>query len=400
MPHTDTQPAIGRSLDMPWPLLIAACLTTFAVTASGSARSPFILDMSEDLNVSIPLIANLFGFTSVFWGIASYVAGRASDRFGRRAFLVLGPLGLALTCVGVANATSYASTAFWIMLSGAFCGTYTGVSMAEVSARVPDRQRGRALGWVMSGQSLNLLIGIPAAAWLGASIGWRGVHYCLAALVLACAIASALTASVRARPVRVTGHGPSAESPPPRATDTSVLKLLFAVVMERICFGLAAVYYPTFLQLSYAVSLRELPIPLAAFAFGNILGTTIGGVLADKYDSRRGVFRVNMLIAAALSLALFGWTPHLWLTILLGFGYAFSNALCRPALMSLIADVPAETRGRVMGLMGTFASLGWLGAAALGGWIMTGMGFAGFGPLILLLALLAVLLVRAQRLPG
>jgi DHA1 family inner membrane transport protein len=63
------------------------------------------------------------------------------------------------------------------------------------------------------------------------------------------------------------------------------------------------------------------------------------------------------------------------------------NALARPSLMAALSEVPAEVRGTVLGLNGTSASLGWLGAAALGGWMFGTIGFAGFGPLAAVLAL-------------
>ena len=49
--------------------------------------------------------------------------------------------------------------------------------------------------------------------------------------------------------------------------------------------------------------------------------------------------------------------------------------------MAALANVPDGVRGTVLGLNVTSASFGWLGAAALGGWMMARYGFAGFGPL-------------------
>jgi MFS transporter, DHA1 family, inner membrane transport protein len=43
--------------------------------------------------------------------------------------------------------------------------------------------------------------------------------------------------------------------------------------------------------------------------------------------------------------------------------------------------VPEYVRGTVMGLNVTCSSIGWLGAAALGGWMIGAYGFTGFGPL-------------------
>ena len=151
---------------MPWPLIVASCIGMFAATASGSIRSPFLLDMAQDLNVTLPAIANLFGVTSVSWGLAAYIAGAASDRVGRRIFLVGAPAGLACAVALAGLAQSYWSLTATVIFAGCMCGALTAAAMTEVSLRTEDHQRGRALGWVMSGQSLTLLIGIPLAAWL------------------------------------------------------------------------------------------------------------------------------------------------------------------------------------------------------------------------------------------
>jgi MFS transporter, DHA1 family, inner membrane transport protein len=49
--------------------------------------------------------------------------------------------------------------------------------------------------------------------------------------------------------------------------------------------------------------------------------------------------------------------------------------------MASLGDVPEHVRGTVMGLNVSCSSIGWLGAAALGGWMIGSYGFAGFGPL-------------------
>ena len=61
---------------MPWGIVIASCFGMFAATANGSVRSPFLLDMATDLSASLPAIANLFGISSVAWGLSSYMQAR------------------------------------------------------------------------------------------------------------------------------------------------------------------------------------------------------------------------------------------------------------------------------------------------------------------------------------
>src|SRR4051794_30858282 len=76
------------SRTLPWALIGAACLGSFAATSSGTTRAPFLLEMSHDLGVSMPLVANLVSMTATAWGFTSAFGGWMSDRIGRRALLV------------------------------------------------------------------------------------------------------------------------------------------------------------------------------------------------------------------------------------------------------------------------------------------------------------------------
>ena len=369
---------------LPVGLLAAASLGMFAASSSGTTRAPFLIDMAHDLAASLPLVADLFAMTSIAWGVASMLAGVGSDRWGRRPFLFGGPLALALALAGVATAGSYVEVAIWATIAGGCSGMYTGVIFAEVSARVTDSQQGRALGWAMSGQSLTLLVGVPMAAWVGAYVGWRGVNLGVAGLGLAAA-AGFLAVGVSHNGPGGAGinSGSSRQETPSMRTALSpkVLRLLTIGIGERICYGLTAVYFATFLQSSYGLSLEALALPLAVFAMGNICGTVVGGQLADRLPNRFHTFALAMLASGGAALALFGWITSVTTSVVLGFVYVFVNAIARPSLLAALTTVPVEIRGTVLGLNMTCASIGWMGAAGLGGWMMGLHGFAAFGPL-------------------
>ena len=75
------------------------------------------------------------------------------------------------------------------------------------------------------------------------------------------------------------------------------------------------------------------------------------------------------------------WQPGIALSVALGFAYSLANAAGRPALMATLSEVPTEVRGAILGLNITMSSVGWLGAAALGGWLVARYGFGGLGVL-------------------
>ena len=50
-------------------------------------------------------------------------------------------------------------------------------AFAAASDLVPASQRGKALGWVMTGQSMSLVLGTPLVTYLGAQAGWRFAYF-------------------------------------------------------------------------------------------------------------------------------------------------------------------------------------------------------------------------------
>ena len=377
--------SVSPSRSLPWALIGAACLGSFAATSSGTTRAPFLLEMSHDLDVTMPLVANLVSLTAMAWGIVSALGGWMSDVIGRRPILLIAPFALALVLVAQAAAGSFFWVAVWAAVGGGCAGAFTGVVFAEVSSHVPDSQRGRALGWVMSGQSLTLVVGVPMAAAIGSAIGWRGWLLCVAGLSVAAVLGLFLTVGRGSA-----GHmrGGAARGSLRSALSPRVLALLSTGVAERICYGLAVVYFATFMQVTYHMTLLELAFPLAVFALGNIAGTVIGGQLADRLRDRLLTFAVAMALSGVAALVLFTWHPGPVVTVAVGFVYVLLNALGRPSYMASLASVPEDVRGTVLGLNGTSASVGWIGAAALGAVMIGWTGFEGFGPLTALLALL------------
>lgn len=384
---------MSDSKAMPWRLVIASAIGMFAATATGSSRSPFLPDMASELGVSLPAIANLFGVTAAAWGLSSYLVGSVSDRTGRAVFLVGSPVCVSLAMLFISQVQSYPVLVAAVVFAGLCCGAFTATAMAEVSIRAAPAFHGRALGYVMSGQSLTLLFGIPLAAWLGASLGWRGVHMLLAALS-AFAVLCMLLALQSNQPVLAARKGTKGSEVTLRQAMTGpVVRLFIALVGERVCFGLAAFYYASYLRTVYHMPIQAVALPLAGFAVGNIIGTIAGGQLADRFPYRRVSFAVTITIAGCIAVPWFLWRPGAGITISLGILFAFFNALSRPSLLAAMADVPAEVRGAVMGLNSSIASIGWLAAALVGGWLYASVGFGGFSLLMVCMCLTAALIV-------
>ena len=108
---------------LPWALIGAACLGSFAATSSGTTRAPFLLEMSDDLGVSMPLVANLVSITATAWGFTSAFGGWLSDRVGRGGLLVGGLFCLALAMATIIIGLDKEGTQRWLWIGGLLMAT-------------------------------------------------------------------------------------------------------------------------------------------------------------------------------------------------------------------------------------------------------------------------------------
>jgi predicted MFS family arabinose efflux permease len=359
-------------------LLVALSGGGLLATATSIGITPFLLNIAHDLQTDLAAAGNLVALQSVSWGIASLFAGASSDRLGRRPLLVAGLLMLSVAGVGVAASSSYDWVLAWRVFGGFGGGTFMGTVFATVSDHFPVAERGRSLGWIVTGQSLALVLGVPAMTLAGSVAGWRGAVLGHAVVVLAVAVVvwCVVPRHSRRKVDRPVPFRSLASLIGPR-----VLALLFAGSTERVCYAAVAVFLPTYLLTQYAVDPPHLALGLGLVAAGNLVGNFIGGQLSDRLPAPHLLLALSLIAAGALALPLLSWPRAVWLSILIGFLYALVNATGRPAVLTLLSRVSNEGRGAVMGLNITFSSFGWIGATALGGFVV---GLTGFGGLALL----------------
>jgi predicted MFS family arabinose efflux permease len=354
--------------------LALAALTSgvFLATSSGIAIAPFLLAMARDLEADLALVGTLVALSSIPWGLISLVAGAASDRLGRRPILLFGLLVLGASRLLLALAPSYSVAVVAQLIGGVGGGAYTTVIFALVSDHVPSAERGRALGAVLNGQSLSFVFGVPLVTLIATWVDWRGAIGLQGVAMLALLVP--LWVSVP-RGRSGGGDGPPKPGALRAVLNRRLLGLLGCSAMERTCFVAIAVYLATYLIDTYAVSFTGLAVALALVAAGNLIGNLLGGPLADRVPDRPLAFAASSLATGVLAVPLMLWQPGLAGSVALGFAYTLANAVGRPSLMAALSEVPAGVRGAVLGVNTTTQSIGWLGAGALGGWLIARWGF-------------------------
>ncbi|WP_338699780.1 MFS transporter [Bradyrhizobium sp. 26S5] len=307
--------------------------------------------------------------------------------------LILRTLACAIVAaVGTALAPTPLILLVATFILGASCAAIQMV-VPLVASMVPPERRGQAIGDVMSGLMIGILLSRPMASLIADAWSWRGYYVTSAILmtVLAGALARFLPTL---QPAAKVGYGALLASFPTLLREEPVL---------RVRAWTAALVMASFTAFWAAVALRLPDAPfnldakgIALFALISVAGaaaTPIAGRWGDRGFARPLLIVSHLLIIG--SLVLCAWAGMLESriaalvvlslgTILLDLGITTDQTLGRRAVNLL----RPEARGRINGLfVALFFIGGAIGAAAAsaawsyGGWAMVCAVAAAFGVL-------------------
>jgi len=356
---------------------------------------PLLLDLSRELGVPLGQAGLLAAAMSLPWALGAPFTGLLSDRLGRRPMIVLALAGVGLATVASAFTRDFASLLVARFAAGVFGAFGPASVMAAVGDLFPLQRRGMAMGWLNAGFGLAAVAGVPAVGVVGGLFGWRAAFAATGLVLMLLAVVFQL-----AFPATQPTHTGSSL----RQTYAAVLgvprlgNVLAANLLERSIFNAAVLYLPPFLMLNYGLGAANVAPALALVAIGTIVGNTLGGWLGDRFP-RALVFVLAQLTAGCLGLVLFGLTPGLIVSVVLGSLFGLTNATSRPAFLALGSELSPRYRGALLGLLSLTNQGGTVLGASLGG---LAIGFGSYNTLAVLTicgglgaAALAVPLARA-----
>jgi DHA1 family inner membrane transport protein len=379
--------------------IVALAIGGFAIGTTEFVTMGVLPDIAKGVGVDIPSAGHVISVYALGVVVGAPVIAALGARLPRRALLV----GLmAAFLVGnslTAMAPGYRTLLAARFLSGLPHGAYFGVASLVAASLVGPHLRGRAVSSVMLGLAAAMLTGVPAATWLGQQFGWRSAYWTVA--VLAAVTMIAVLAVVPSSPGR------------PEATVRTelgalrrpqvLLTLLVGVVGFGGMFALYSYIAPVVTEVA-GLSRGTVPIVLLVYGAGGVLGTTLGGRLADValFRSLVGTISVLAVLLAAVALTA-TWAPALVVGVFLVSVFASALAiLLQMRLMETAGEAQmlgaalnhsalnlANALGAWLGGLVIAAGLGYRAPSAVG----AGLAVAGLLPL----AASAVVRGRARR---
>lgn len=326
---------------------------------------PLLPRIMARLDLSIALAATLAMTLSLAASLLQPVMGHLADRYGRRIFVVAGPLlsGVFLSLMGVAP--TFLVLALFLALGGLGSAAFhpPGASMA---ARVgAGRGSGMRASFFSFGGALGYAAGPLIAVAVVSIVGLDGMWVAMLPVLL---LAPVLW---RVLPADLPDPG---RAPPPSAA--AVLRALRGPL--GVVFGISAIaafvqrVYLTMQPISVAAaggSEATGAVALSVYLGAQALGSLSGGTLADRVDRRALLFWAATLSFPAHVLAL--WLPVGSMPMLAAAAVAgFLNMSMLPPIVVMAQEImpggAAVSAGVVMGLAWAAGSVLVLGTGVLG----------------------------------
>lgn len=376
------------------PALLALALGAFGIGVTEFAPMGMLPVIASDLGVSIPaagLLVSAYAFGVLLGAPVMTVAFAAMPR---RSLLML---SMAIFITG--NLLSTFADGYQSLLIGRIVtsfnhGSFFGVGAVVAASVAPPEKRAGAVAAMFSGLTVATIGGVPLAAWLGETVGWRATFFGTAVIgvLTLWSLRAALPpmeieerANIRLE-LRALVRGP-------------VLAALLLTVVSSCAMFTVFTYISPILRVETAASSAFVTAMLVIYGLGLAIGNWLGGRLADR--SLDGTL-IGSLIAVVVLLLLFALCIDLKVMavpLIFLWGIA-SFALVPPLQMQVVRDaIEAPNLASAMNI-GAF-NLGNAIGAALGGIVINaGLGYpavplAGAGTA--LLGLVVALFLRCMR---
>ncbi|RBC70893.1 MFS transporter [Xanthomonas oryzae] len=378
-------------------ILLALAMGGFAIGISEFSTMGLMTQIAQGLQISEPQVGHVISAYALGVVVGAPLLAILGARWPRRTLLLLLMVFYALGNVASALAPSYYTMLLCRFIAGLPHGAYFGVASLVAASISPPNQRATAVGRVLLGLSVALLVGNPLATWLGQIVSWRWAYASVSVIVLGTVAAVAILLppqpdEPRQQPLREL-----------RAFNQPQVWLALAIgaVGFSGMFCVFSYLAPTLTAVT-GVTAARIPLAMVAFGVGGVLGSILGGWLFDRMQFCAVPVLLVWSVMVMLTFPLAAQSD-IWVFVSI-VAVGTMGALA-PALQTRLMDVAAEAQTLAAAsnhaAFNTANALGpWLGGMAItAGWGWTSTGYVGAATALggLLVYALAVWQERRQQ---
>jgi MFS transporter, DHA1 family, inner membrane transport protein len=343
--------------------VLALAVGGFAIGTTEFVTMGVLPQIADGVDVSIPVAGRVISAYALGVVIGAPLLAYFGAKLPRRQLLVGLMAAYALFNALSALAPNYETLMVARFLDGLPHGGYFGVASLVAASMVAPERRGRAIALVLMGLPVANVVGVPAATWLGQTLGWRASYWVVAGL-------AGLTITL------VLAFVPDCPGNP-EATGRRELQALrkpqvwFAIVAGAIGFGgMFAMYSYIAPMATHVGGLPDSAVPvfLLTLGVGMVFGNWVAGRAVD-WSLKKALLLSPVALAITL---LVSWLlmPQGYAALPALFLITTTGSVLALGLMLRLIDVAghAETLGAALshGSLNIGNALGaWLGGVTI-----------------------------------
>ncbi|ENW18669.1 MFS transporter [Acinetobacter haemolyticus] len=381
-------------------VIFSLAIGSFCIGTTEFVAMGLIQEIATDLNVSVPHAGYFISAYALGVMVGAPIIAILGAKVPRKTLLLALMLFYGLANAATALATSSEAMLVSRFIAGFPHGAYFGVAALVAAELAGKQRRAIAIAQVMMGLTIANVIGVPIATWLGQQFGWKTGFEFSALIAFITLIGIGLfvpnirpqkTASIRAE-----------------LKGLKNINMWLTLAVGAIGFGgMFSVYSyvsPILTEYTHA-DISVVPIALAIWGVGMVIGGLVAGWLADRHLFKT---MIGILISSALTFVLASFMmANLYTAITALFLIGFTVIGLGSALQTHLMDIAGDAQTLAASLNHSAFNLANALGAFLGGWVLShNMGWlapiwVGFvlslGGLIVLLIALAYAKYSANK---
>ncbi|AOA58506.1 MFS transporter [Acinetobacter larvae] len=344
-------------------VIFALAIGGFGIGTTEFVAMGLIQEISTDLQIDLAQAGHFISAYALGVVVGAPLIAIFAAKVPRKRLLILLMLFYALANL----ATAYATTASHVLISrfiaGFPHGAYFGIAALVAAELAGPHKRATAIAQIMLGLTIATVLGVPLATWLGQQFGWRAGFQFSASIAVITLFAIAY--AVPNIPLRASA------SIQTELAGLKNLNMWLSLAVGAIGFGgMFAVYsYASPILTEYTkVGIEMVPIALAVFGSGMVLGGLTAGYLADRHLKAT---IIGILIHASLIFVITSFMmANLYTALLALFLIGFSVIGLGGALQTHLMDVAGEAQTLAASLNHSAFNFANAIGAFLGGWVI------------------------------
>jgi predicted MFS family arabinose efflux permease len=286
-----------------------------------------------------------------------------SVRFRKKSLLLTGLSCIAVSALGCYFAPNFTTMIVIYSLVGIGMSMVAPMTLALAGDQFQGDELGRAVGWLISGNSLSFLIGAPIISYLAGIGSWRTAFLFWivpVALLGIVSIAFGLPSQKEVSQGETVNYVASLKAV---FTNRSALSCLIGSALLMGSVQAILVYGASFYREQFLISRSFASI----FVIGDAVFFTVGSLSTARLVKKYGSKPVTVITGFVGGLLISAYTilPGLWVSAAARFLCMLFTAFAFSALNTLILEQVPEYRGTLMSISMALSSVG----AALGSFI-------------------------------